>query len=48
MRCHLFPGLDMAICILGEGSDDRLDILRDADLIVREEVKKAGKYHDIR
>jgi GMP synthase (glutamine-hydrolysing) len=44
---HPFPGPGLAIRILGEVTDDRLDILRDADLIVREEVRDAGLYHDI-
>ncbi|MEB3350974.1 MAG: glutamine-hydrolyzing GMP synthase, partial [Cyanobacteriota bacterium] len=44
---HPFPGPGLAIRILGEVNDDRLDILRDADLIVREEVRNAGLYNDI-
>ena len=44
---HPFPGPGLAIRILGEVNDDNLDILRDADLIVREEVRNAGLYHDI-
>ena len=42
---HPFPGPGLAICILGEVNDDKLDILRDADLIVREEVRDAGLYN---
>ena len=44
---HPFPGPGLAIRILGEVTDDKLDILRDADLVVREEIKAAGLYHDI-
>jgi GMP synthase (glutamine-hydrolysing) len=44
---HPFPGPGLAIRILGEVTDERLNILRDADLIVREEVSNAGLYHSI-
>ena len=44
---HPFPGPGLAIRILGEVSDDKLNILRDADLIVREEIREAGLYNEI-
>ncbi len=42
-----FPGPGLAIRILGEVSDPRLRILREADYIVLEEIKKAGLYKEI-
>ena len=43
---HPFPGPGLAIRILGEVTAERLEILRDADLIVRQEVNRQGVYHD--
>ncbi len=37
-----FPGPGLAIRVIGDITKDKLDILRDADYIFREEVKKAG------
>ncbi len=42
-----FPGPGLAIRILGEVTGPRLAILREADAIVIEEIKKAGLYNDI-
>jgi GMP synthase (glutamine-hydrolysing) len=42
-----FPGPGLAIRILGEVTEQRLRILREADAIVIEEIKKAGLYKEI-
>jgi GMP synthase (glutamine-hydrolysing) len=42
-----FPGPGLAIRIVGEVTADRLTTLRRADLIAREELKKAGLDRDI-
>jgi len=43
---HPFPGPGLAIRILGEVTAEKLNILRDADYIVREEIRNQGMYHD--
>ncbi|MBS3026241.1 MAG: glutamine-hydrolyzing GMP synthase [Dolichospermum sp. DET50] len=42
-----FPGPGLAIRILGEVTSERLNILRDADLIVRQEINQRGLYHEV-
>jgi len=44
---HPFPGPGLAIRIIGEVTEDRLKILKKADKIVEEELKKAGIYYKI-
>jgi GMP synthase (glutamine-hydrolysing) len=44
---HPFPGPGLAIRIVGAVSRDRLDVLREADAIVRAEVTAAGLDRDI-
>jgi GMP synthase (glutamine-hydrolysing) len=44
---HPFPGPGLAIRVLGEISEDRLDVLRAADSIYLEEIRAAGLYDDI-
>ena len=39
-----FPGPGLAIRIIGEVTEERLDILREADWIVIDEIKAAGLY----
>ncbi|MEY2858397.1 MAG: synthetase [Cyanobacteriota bacterium] len=46
VRRHPFPGPGLAIRIVGEVTAERLNILRDADFIVRDEISKQGVYHD--
>ncbi len=47
IKRHPFPGPGLAIRILGEVNNEKLDCLRDADWIVRDEIKKAGLYNEI-
>ena len=44
---HPFPGPGLAIRIPGEVSQEKADILRKADAIYLEEIRKAGLYDDI-
>lgn len=42
-----FPGPGLAIRVLGEITEDKLKIVRDADFIFRDEIKKAGLQNKI-
>jgi GMP synthase (glutamine-hydrolysing) len=42
-----FPGPGLAIRIIGDITRERLDILRAADTIILEEVRKAGLYNEL-
>jgi GMP synthase (glutamine-hydrolysing) len=44
---HPFPGPGLSIRIIGEVTSERLEILRDADYIVRQEVNRHGLYHEL-
>ncbi len=42
-----FPGPGLAIRIIGEVTRERLEILRQADFILQEEVRRAGLYREL-
>ena len=42
-----FPGPGLAVRILGEVTADRLDLLRRADAVVAEEIRRAGLYRKL-
>ncbi len=44
---HPFPGPGLAIRIIGEVTKEKLDILREADAIYLDELRKAGWYRKI-
>ena len=44
---HPFPGPGLAIRILGEITEERLHILRQADAIVQEELRESGWYRKV-
>ncbi|WP_051039728.1 glutamine-hydrolyzing GMP synthase [Synechococcus sp. PCC 7336] len=44
---HPFPGPGLAIRIIGEVTAERLNILRDVDFIVREEIQRADLYFEV-
>jgi GMP synthase (glutamine-hydrolysing) len=42
-----FPGPGLAIRIIGDITQERLEILREADAILLEEIRRAGLYRDL-
>jgi GMP synthase (glutamine-hydrolysing) len=42
-----FPGPGLAIRIIGEVTEERLQILREADAVLLEEIKQAGYYRQV-
>jgi len=44
---HPFPGPGLAIRVIGEVTAERLEILRKADAIILDELKKAGWYEKV-
>lgn len=47
LKRHPFPGPGLAIRIIGDVTKERLEVLREADERVLDEIKKANLYHDI-
>jgi GMP synthase (glutamine-hydrolysing) len=44
---HPFPGPGLGVRVVGEITKEKLDLLREADYIFIDEIKKAGVYNDI-
>lgn len=44
---HPFPGPGLAVRIVGEVTRERIELLREADEILLQEVKKANIYHEL-
>ena len=42
-----FPGPGLGIRVIGEITEEKLNIVKDSDLILREEIAKAGLSNDI-
>ncbi len=42
-----FPGPGLAIRIIGDVTEERLEILREADAILQEEVRRSGLYREL-
>jgi GMP synthase (glutamine-hydrolysing) len=47
LKKHPFPGPGLAVRLLGEVTPERLAMLREADAIVTDEIRKAGLYDKI-
>lgn len=47
VRRHPFPGPGLAIRVLGEVTDQKLEIVAHSDLIMREELDAAGHYDSV-
>ncbi|MEM2121161.1 MAG: glutamine-hydrolyzing GMP synthase [Candidatus Woesearchaeota archaeon] len=47
IKRHVFPGPGLAIRILGEVTEEKLSIIKKANFIVEEELKKSGFYDKV-
>ena len=47
VRRHPFPGPGLATCIVGKVRSGYVDILREADAILLDELKHAGLYNEV-
>jgi GMP synthase (glutamine-hydrolysing) len=47
IKRHPFPGPGLAIRLIGEVSEKKLEILREADSIIQEEIEAAGWYDHV-
>jgi GMP synthase (glutamine-hydrolysing) len=47
VRRQPFPGPGLAVRIVGEVTPDRLSVVRAADAIVNEEIRRAGRHHEL-
>ena len=47
LQKHPFPGPGLAVRILGEVTPERLALVREADVIVVEEIRRAGLYEKV-
>ncbi|MBI4208683.1 MAG: glutamine-hydrolyzing GMP synthase [Deltaproteobacteria bacterium] len=47
LKRHPFPGPGLAVRILGEVTEERLELLKKANAIVEEEIQNSGLYHSL-